>query len=328
MDGGSTWEFQHLTSSSGVSVNDIDFVAGPPGESMRGYSTAGLGHVWRTDDLGDTWEILSGGCGSGNFNSCFIIDSITGLFVGTPASNYEYSIMLTSDGGASFEQQTNPLAIKLNAVCFGTELKGIAVGNAGTILYTSDGGITWEQSIVEGLGTKTLFSVFLTESGKAWAVGNSGKIAYSEDWGHTWVLQESGVSVPLWEVYFVNDQIGWIVGGLANSVILHTINGGMTTTGISDFQNEKVRSYKLKQNYPNPFSSSTQISYELERSHKITLTVYDLSGRKIQTLVNEAQPAGEHTFNWDARDLGNGLYFYKLEVDNEPGEIKKMVLVK
>ena len=120
-------------------IMDIDFIEGPPGEPMRGYSTGGLSHTWQTDNYGETWEHVRGDCGEGNFNSCFLVDSITGWFVGTPSNVIPYTIMHTADGGESFEEQTSPIDIKLNGVCFGTDLKGVAVGNAGTVIYTSDG---------------------------------------------------------------------------------------------------------------------------------------------------------------------------------------------
>ena len=55
-------------------------------------------------------------------------------------------------------------------------------------------------------------------------------IATSDDWGQSWELQESGVSQPLWEVYFINDREGRIVGGLYSGLILHTSNSGMSAT--------------------------------------------------------------------------------------------------
>ena len=327
-DGGLNWEFQHLPSGGGMMVTDIDFVDGPPDEPMRGYCTGGLSHTWRTDDYGVTWEHVRGDCGEGNFNSCFLVDSVTGWFVGTPSNVKPYTIMHTADGGESFEEQTSPLDIKLNGVCFGTDLKGVAVGNAGTVIYTSNGGTNWELSSDADIMGTTWFSVFLTETGKAWAVGDDGKIAYSIDWGHTWEAQLSGVTDPLWEVYFINENVGWIVGGFSSNVILHTKNGGITTTGISDFKKENTKAYKLEQNYPNPFNSSTQIKYTLNNSSNITLTIFDLSGKKMQVIVDEFQTIGEHTVDWDASYLNDGLYFYELKVDNNLGEVRKMMLAR
>ena len=128
-DGGLNWEFQHLPSGSQMMIMDIDFVEGPPGKAMRGYSTGGLSHTWKTDNYGETWEHVLGDCGEGNFNSCFFIDSITGWFVGTPSSLINpVTIMHTDNGGESFVLQSDSVGIKLNEVCFGTGLKGIAVG--------------------------------------------------------------------------------------------------------------------------------------------------------------------------------------------------------
>jgi photosystem II stability/assembly factor-like uncharacterized protein len=327
-DGGSTWEFQDLPSGGDMMINDIDFVEGPPGEPMRGYSTGGLTHTWLTSNYGETWEHARGSCGQGNFNSCYFVDSITGWFVGTPSNLIPYTIMHTSDGTESFVEQTSPVDIKLNGVCFGSDLKGIAVGNNGTVIYTSDGGVNWEQCTDDDIKFTTWFSVFLTETGKAWAVGNHGKIVYSVDWGHTWEPQVSGVSQPLWEVYFLNDSEGWIVGGLTSSVILHTKNGGVTITGISDVSNNPAKLYILEQNSPNPFSSATQIRYKLNHPGKIALTIYDLSGRKIQTLVDEPQTIGEYTVDWDASGFCNGLYFCELSVDNVSVEVRKMMMAR
>jgi len=327
-DGGLNWEFQHLPSGGEMMIMDIDFIEGPQSGTMRGYSTGGLSHTWRTDNYGDTWEHVRGDCGEGNFNSCFFVDSITGWFVGTPSNVKPYTIMHTSDGGEIIEEQTSPIDIKLNGVCFGTDSKGIAVGNAGSVIYTSDGGANWEQCSDDDIKGTTWFSVFLTETGKAWAAGNNGKIAYSVDWGHTWEAQESGVSDPLWEVYFINDYEGWIAGGLASNVILHTKNGGVSTTGIGDYRDNQTQSYILEQNFPNPFKSSTRISYNLNRSTHITVTVYDFSGRKIQTLVNEFQTSGEYSVDWNANRFCNGLYFYELKVDNDFSELRKMILTR
>ncbi|MEN8158021.1 MAG: YCF48-related protein [Bacteroidota bacterium] len=328
-DGGLNWEFIHLVGGQLNTVFDMDFVEGPPGEPMRGFCVGGLANVWISNDYGDTWDRVSGDCGEGNFNSCFFADSITGWFVGTPSNIKPYTIMFTDDGCKSFVEQPDPNEIKLNGVSFGSELKGIAVGLEGIVMYTSDGGTSWETCTDEDVtgGSKAWSSVHLTETGKAWAVGHYGLIVYSNDWGHTWEPQTSGVTDKLSEVYFINDSVGWIVGGLTSNVILHTKNGGGgSSTGIEDFIDEAGTTYSLEQNCPNPFSSSTQINYTLGCAGHISLTVYDISGRKIQTLVNEYQASGKHTVDWDAGQLSNGLYFCELKVEQSPVDVKKMML--
>jgi len=79
----------------------------------------------------------------------------------------------------------------------------------------------------------------------------------------------------------------------------------------------KVQKVRLMQNQPNPFSCFTSISYQLPIDDKVTLNVYDLSGRLIVTLIDEIQHAGIHTTYWDGKDksgkaLSNGIYFYQV----------------
>ncbi len=85
--------------------------------------------------------------------------------------------------------------------------------------------------------------------------------------------------------------------------------------------------FSLDQNYPNPFNPSTTISYSLENAGAVQLSVFDLTGRRVALLVNEAKNAGTHTIQFDAVTLSSGVYFYRLETPS--GIItKKMLLVK
>jgi beta-lactamase superfamily II metal-dependent hydrolase len=90
--------------------------------------------------------------------------------------------------------------------------------------------------------------------------------------------------------------------------------------------------FGLVQNYPNPFNPVTNIEFSLDEDDKISLKIYDISGRVIRTLVEGTRTAGTHTVLWDGRDnrgepLVSGVYVYRLEA---PGKVamKKMVLLK
>jgi hypothetical protein len=72
----------------------------------------------------------------------------------------------------------------------------------------------------------------------------------------------------------------------------------------------------LKENYPNPFRTETTIEYELARSQHVRLDVYDVWGRRIETLVNGTQRAGKRQVVFDGRDLASGVYFYRLDGEN------------
>jgi len=68
----------------------------------------------------------------------------------------------------------------------------------------------------------------------------------------------------------------------------------------------------LAQNYPNPFNTSTRINYELAQPENVDLRVYDVLGREVSTLVNQRQAEGLHTEEFEASQLGSGVYFYRL----------------
>ncbi|MGK9475330.1 cohesin domain-containing protein [Melioribacter sp. OK-6-Me] len=85
--------------------------------------------------------------------------------------------------------------------------------------------------------------------------------------------------------------------------------------------------FKLLQNFPNPFNPTTVIKYGLPKEAHVRLTVYNVLGQEITTLVNKNQTAGYHRVSFDATDLNAGIYIYKLEAGDYVS-IKKMILVK
>jgi flagellar hook assembly protein FlgD len=90
--------------------------------------------------------------------------------------------------------------------------------------------------------------------------------------------------------------------------------------------------FSLHQNYPNPFNPTTTITYALPKKEDVTLTIFNSLGRKIRTLVNEQQVAGNYEIKWDGTDdngkaVPSGIYFYQLKAGTFT-ETKKMTLMK
>jgi hypothetical protein len=83
----------------------------------------------------------------------------------------------------------------------------------------------------------------------------------------------------------------------------------------------------LSQNYPNPFNPSTHISYRLADRRPTSLTVFDVTGRKVATLVNQTQEAGEYTVEWKGQSFPSGMYFCRF-VAGDYTETKKLLLQK
>lgn len=93
-----------------------------------------------------------------------------------------------------------------------------------------------------------------------------------------------------------------------------------------DFVEEYAEAgFSLQNNFPDPFTSKTTISYTLPKTETVELTLYDITGRKVKTLVNEVQNAGTHTADWTAGNELSGVYFYKIKAGNFT-DVKKCVL--
>ncbi len=83
----------------------------------------------------------------------------------------------------------------------------------------------------------------------------------------------------------------------------------------------------LNGNYPNPFNPSTTIKFTLPKAGKVNLSIYNLKGELVETLLNENMQEGIHSVNWDATKYGNGIYFYKLNYNGNT-EVRKCIMLK
>ena len=106
------------------------------------------------------------------------------------------------------------------------------------------------------------------------------------------------------------------------------LNASSVVTSVGTFQEEVPASFSLEQNYPNPFNPSTVIRFQLPTSQRVTLTVYDLLGRRVTALVDGPTEAGAHEVQFDAGRLSSGTYIYTLAVDGSSVQARRMMLVK
>jgi hypothetical protein len=85
--------------------------------------------------------------------------------------------------------------------------------------------------------------------------------------------------------------------------------------------------FKLYDNYPNPFNPSTTIKYDIPKTSRVKIIIFDLLGREVEVLVNERKEPGSYDILWNATNYASGAYFYKLETESYT-DIKKMILLK
>jgi photosystem II stability/assembly factor-like uncharacterized protein len=147
-------------------------------------------------------------------------------------------ILLTRDGGKTWQEQPSGTTRALSAISFADHQHGFIAGSGGTILATSDGGVTWKA---QSSGTKEqLLGVYASSPMAAYVVGAFGTLLSTSDGGATWrkqelawdrliplIVNESGTIEPnLNAVYFVDLETGWIVGEFG--LVLKTTDGGQT----------------------------------------------------------------------------------------------------
>ncbi|MBU1937293.1 T9SS type A sorting domain-containing protein, partial [bacterium] len=240
---------------------------------------------------------------------------------GSSSDDYGYSVQLTSDGGYI--------------------IAGSYAGNFGVIKTDSNGDSLWGQ-VFGGAGLDACYYV-AQMSDDGYILGG-----YTESFGagdkDAWLLRTDANGDSLWSRTF---------GGMEYEdchSILQTSDGGYIFAGrtrsfgagICDFWLVKTgpepaaaepsvtllpSEYMLFQNYPNPFNPSTRITYDLTNVSYVSLQVFDVVGREVQTLVDEVQVVGSHSITFNGKGLSSGIYFYRLRT-GDVTTIKKMVLLK
>ena len=104
-------------------------------------------------------------------------------------------------------------------------------------------------------------------------------------------------------------------------VVLGTEQNKLATGGYASAR------FELGGNYPNPFNAHTTIGYNLPHESPVILEVFDVLGRKIETLVDGNQAPGPHSVVWDADYVSTGMYFYRFQADNY-SETRRMSIIK
>jgi len=165
-----------------------------------------------------------------------------------------------------------------------------------------------------------VYDVYLAKTDSAgdllWDVTYGGT---SDDWSNS--VQQTSDS-------------GFVVAGYTNSsgagggdvYLIKTDENGLTGIHEQD-RKPKTENRRLLQNQPNPFQKSTIISYSLPSATEVTLEVYDLTGRLVETLVNERQDPGIHQVRWNRKDNPSGVYFFRLQTGDFT-DTKKMILLR
>lgn len=118
-----------------------------------------------------------------------------------------------------------------------------------------------------------------------------------------------------------------IISGTPNTVYVDNVLFRMHTTDVSDQISQPVPA-TLGNSYPNPFKPETTIAYSIAKSAHVSLKVYDVRGRLVQTLVDGTMAANSYQQVWNSGSSAPGIYFYRLTVNDQVVDTKRMILIK
>jgi photosystem II stability/assembly factor-like uncharacterized protein len=220
-DGGDTWAPIAIPSAN--QLNDIEFA-----DANVGAIVGNAGTLFTTSDGGLTWQQQTVDT-TADLHGVTFDGAGTLVVMGGDYAN-QGIILISHDGGATWSTQTFDRSIE--GVAFGDTDTGTAVGYAGAMLHTTDGGQSWLGQ-QESVSPNMLFGVAFVDPRIGTAVGDIGTIVRTKDGGASWRAQASGTSLPLLGVAAVDDEELMAVGGdilTAEHVIVGTIDGGTTWT--------------------------------------------------------------------------------------------------
>lgn len=319
-DGGNTWTLQ----PSPYGITKLFFLDGQTGWAVGGIdgSTPMQGDVFKTTDGGTTWSHVTDNSTWSRFYGVQFVDASYG-WVYTEANGL---LLKTTNGGGSWAAQMSyGKNVAITGMFFLNKDLGWVGGHSATsgVCYkTTDGGATWTDY---ANGASFAFSeIRFLNKDQGWAVGNgmtSRGIVNTTDGGITWKRYDLPSNIILNNLFMLDDKTGWAVG--EGGVILKY----SSSTSKVESNTAHVSTFTLEQNYPNPFNPSTTINYSIPKSGMVNLTVYNVLGNQVAVLVNDDQAAGEHSVKFNASNLSNGVYLYKLTSGNY-SSTKKLVLMK
>jgi hypothetical protein len=151
------------------------------------------------------------------------------------------------------------------------------------------------------------------------------KQVQNDSWEKIGFVNGNGNSNSPKDYSFVDDKV--VTGKYSYRLKQIDNDGQFEYSKVVEIDVNGTKKFELTQNYPNPFNPTTTIQFQLPQTGMVKLTLYNILGQEIKTLVNETKEAGTHTVNFDASELNSGVYIYKIESGSFT-QTRKMTLVK
>ena len=354
LDNGINW----IRSNNGLPYNVLSFRGDIISNDGQNIYCVISGNIYKSSDEGNNWFLYNNGIGSNpNYitsnNSKVYAGCSQGLYLSLNSGgnwsllglselnvraidfygNYIYAgtdngVFQSSDDGLNWEE--------INTGLQDTSVRFLKV--VGDYLYasnssTNSGGGVYKRSLTGGNWILLTNGFIFTSIRNFCSINNypiiidrssGAKMLISTNQGESWTnVNNQGITAP----YIFTLQT------LGNFVYLGTYGGSVCrrpisqVIGINQISTKIPESIYLSQNYPNPFNPTTNIEFSLPENSFVKLKVFDITGKEVAELVNENLTPGSFRYEFNAKNLPSGLYFYKLETEKF-SETKKMIILK
>ncbi len=322
-DGGNNWVMMTQPSGSNYSLYSMEFINENTGWVCVNYSSVSAGNVFKTTNGGINWsQHTLAVTNPGSIMSCDFVNENTG-FVSINSSNKP--VYKTTDGGLNWTPYTTGLTGLIYKVRALDSNLVFAVTSAGTnrVAKSTNGGVNWTLILVPVVADYR--SIDFKDANTGYICGNSTTVvSRTTDGGTTWSFQNVH-TITTGNVFVTSGDTAYVTGGLTS--ILRA--AGNTLTGVRYNGNIIPNNYELKQNYPNPFNPSTTIEFNLPEAGLISIKIFDITGREINSEINNLSlNAGNFKYAFNGSSLSSGIYFYSLSVNGNIISTKKMLLIK
>ena len=237
-----------------------------------------------------------------------------------------HGVYISSDNGVSWTSANNGLPAYIG--CLLAKGSNIFAGTENGIYLSTDNGTNWTEMNNGFMNVMAVYSLLLNGNNIfAGGTSFSGKGIYlSTDNGANWTAVNNGLpdGTGIYSMDVINNTL---IGSTRNFGIFSCPLSDMVPTDIKNNQSNLPSNFTLQQNYPNPFNPSTTITYSVPKSTLVNISVYNIVGDKVATLVNMWKDAGNYSLEFHKEKLASGIYFYRMKAGNFV-ETKKLILLK
>ena len=310
--------------------------------------TIGQSGVWKSDDFGATWDLTPvrsrwGFGDTGRIRASLASAEVVWAGYGMDTDG-PTTLQVSRNGGGSFQWTTIPdispearlSGLATHPTEEGTAYALFSARSRPKVLRTGDFGQTWEDLSgfvpfgadvsTNGFPNVAVYDLLVLPHAPEvlWA-GTEIGLFESRNHGYTWDYADNGLpAVPVWRMKVRDDQIVVATHGRG----VWTVPADDIRTSAESPGTEMPLATALDQNYPNPFNASTTIAFGVPQRTLVQISVYDVTGRRLDVLADRWFEAGRHSVDWDAHGAASGVYFYRMAVDGNLVATRQLALVR